>query len=240
MPQGALQRRSDDQPCQLRLSPSPALPRINPRPPYRYLCSAAVERRDDILGEPPELLFELLGGQSLGPVDHEILQARILRLDRFDPLDDLRRRPTEPSLLFNAIAQRRHPRRRSWGAPSPALLIGIAHKPKRSEPFVALVVRRLDATDRLFMAVGKVHPCHPEHIWDEMQRAAVPEAGRMEGANHVIEDFFAVQGDHRLQAVFRHHIDGPAAGYRHPYLDRQVFRPWHYRNFLKLVAAIGD
>src|SRR6202045_652978 len=168
MPQGALQRRSDDQPCPLRLSPSPALPRISPTPPYRYLCSAAVERRDDILGEPPELVFELLWGQSLGPVDHEILQAPILRLDRFDPLDDLRRRPTEPSLLFNALAQRRHPRRRSWGAPSPALLIGIAHKPKRSEPFVALVVRRLDATDRLFTAVGQVHPCPPNNILAEL------------------------------------------------------------------------
>src|SRR5207253_11016741 len=99
-PQGALQRRSDDQPCPPRLSPPPALPRINPTRPHRYLCLTTVERRDDILGEPPELLFELLGGQALGPVDHEILQARILCLDRFDPLDDLRRRATEPSLLL--------------------------------------------------------------------------------------------------------------------------------------------
>src|SRR5690349_11507847 len=105
-----------------------------------HLCSTTVERRDDIFGEPPELLFELLRGQSFGPVDHEILQARIFRFDRFDPVDDLRRRATEPSLLLNAVTQRRHPRRRSRGAPSPALLIGIAHKPKRSEPFVALVV----------------------------------------------------------------------------------------------------
>src|SRR5207248_7066393 len=140
MPQGALQRRSDDQTCPPRLSPPPALPRISPRIAYRCPCSTTVERRHDILGEPPELLFELLGGRALGPVDHEILQARILRLDRFDPLDDLRRRPTEPSLLLHAVTQRRHPRRRSRGTPSPALFIGIAHKPKRSEPFVALVV----------------------------------------------------------------------------------------------------
>ena len=56
---------------QPRLSPSPALPRISPRRPHRCPCSAAVERRDDILSEPPELLLELLGGQSLGPVDHK-------------------------------------------------------------------------------------------------------------------------------------------------------------------------
>src|SRR5271163_4363177 len=104
------------------------------------LCSTTVERRYDILGKPSELLFELLGGQSLGPVDHEILESRILRLDRFDPLDDLRRRPAEPSLLLNAITQRRHPRRCSGGTPSPALFIGITYKAKRSEPFVALVV----------------------------------------------------------------------------------------------------
>src|SRR5437762_6082823 len=134
-----VRRWSDDQPCPPRL-PCRRYLELRRGLPHRSHCSAAVERWYDVLGEPPELLFELLGWQSLGPVDHEILQARILRLDRFDPLDDLRGRPTEPSLLLNAITQRWHARRCSRGTPSPALFIGIAYKAKRSEPFVALVV----------------------------------------------------------------------------------------------------
>src|SRR5260370_35288732 len=120
-----------------QLSPPPALSRISPRQPHRSLCSTTVKRRHDILGEPPELFFEFLGGQSLGPVDHEILQARILRLNRFDPLDDLRRRPPEPSVLLNAIPQVRHPPRHPRRTQTRPSFLAVAAKANRPEPFCA-------------------------------------------------------------------------------------------------------
>src|SRR5215472_11985904 len=65
--------------------------------------STPVERRHHVLGEPAQLLLELVGGQALGPVDHEILEPRIFRLDRLDAVDDVRRRSAEPRLLLYAI-----------------------------------------------------------------------------------------------------------------------------------------
>ena len=39
-----------------------------------------LERRHHVLGEPAQLLLELLGRKSLGPVDHELLDTRVLGL----------------------------------------------------------------------------------------------------------------------------------------------------------------
>src|SRR6266446_2100262 len=50
--------------------------------------ASADEGGHDLAGEPAELLHELLGREPLGPVDHEVLQPRILGLDRADALDD--------------------------------------------------------------------------------------------------------------------------------------------------------
>src|SRR5882724_6419243 len=111
------------------------------------LQSASVECRHYIPGEPAQLLLEFIGRQPLGPVDHEVLQPRVLRLDRPDPIDDLSWRSAEPSLLPHAVAQRWHPRRCSGSTPSPPLLVGIAHKAEWREPLVTLVVRGLYATD---------------------------------------------------------------------------------------------
>jgi hypothetical protein len=58
--------------------------------------------------------------------------------------------------------------------------------------------------------------------------------------HHVVEDLLAVQGHHRLQAVARHHVDGLAAGDRHPDLDRQVLGPGDAGDLFQLVAAVVD
>src|SRR5438105_15303004 len=62
-----------------------------------------LERRHHVPREPPQLLLELLGRQTLGPVDHEVLEPRVLRLDRLDPLDDVRWRAAEPRLLLDPL-----------------------------------------------------------------------------------------------------------------------------------------
>src|ERR1041385_3358508 len=146
------------------------------------LILGSLERRHHVLGEPPELLLELGRAQALGPVDHEVLEARILRLDRLDALDDVLGRPAEPRLLRDAVGKLRRARRGAGRAPGAALLVGIAHEPEWREPLVALVVRGLDLSDRLGFRVGEIEPCAPDHVLAELLFPAVLVAGRRVGA----------------------------------------------------------
>src|SRR5437016_5929369 len=107
--------------------------------------SGAVEGGHDLAGEPAQLLDELARRQALGPMDHEILEAGVSRLDRFDAVDDLTRGAAEPRLLLHPLAQGRHCGGRARGAPGAAVLVGVADKAERREPFVALVMRRFEA-----------------------------------------------------------------------------------------------
>src|ERR1700688_4545239 len=113
--------------------------------------SGAVEGGHDLAGEPAELLNELGRRESLGPMDHEIFEAGVFRLDRFDAVDDLARRAAEPRLLLHPLAQGWHCRGCARGAPGATLRVGVAHKAERREPFIALVMRRFEAADRLFL-----------------------------------------------------------------------------------------
>src|SRR5438046_4586076 len=45
----------------------------------RDACSASVERGHHVTREPAELLLELLRRDALRPVDHEVLEPRVLR-----------------------------------------------------------------------------------------------------------------------------------------------------------------
>src|SRR5206468_12876434 len=111
-----------------------------------------------------------------------------------------------------------------------------AHKSKRREPLVSLVMRGLEPADGLLFVLGEVDPCTPNHVLAELNGPAVLETGGVERADDVIEDFLAVQRDHRFSAVSGHPIDGSAARYRHPDLDRQMLRPKHHRDFLELIS----
>src|SRR3989442_1403882 len=53
----------------------------------RRSASARLERRHHLAREPAELLLELLGREALRPVDHEVLESGILRLDGLAPRD---------------------------------------------------------------------------------------------------------------------------------------------------------
>src|SRR3989454_10727540 len=126
--------------------------------------SARLERRHHVAGEPAELLLELLDGEALGPMDHEVLEPGILRGDGLDALDHVRRRAAEPRLLLNAVGERGHARGRARRAPRTTVLVGVAHEAEGREPLVALVVRRLDATLGLFRRIGEVEPGAPDHV----------------------------------------------------------------------------
>src|SRR6516165_4468069 len=126
-------------------------------------------------------------------MDHEILEPRVFRLDRFDAVDYLRRRAAEPRFLLYPVGERGHPRRRPGGAPSAALLVGVTHKAERRKPFVALVMRRLDPPHRLFLGVGEIETRTPDHILAELLHPAVPSASGMIGAHDVVEDLLAIQ-----------------------------------------------
>src|SRR5258707_219846 len=93
-----------------------------------YLGLPALEGRHHVLGEPGELLLELLRPEALGPVDHEAVEPRILRLDRLDALDDFLGRAAEPGLLRDAVLERRHLGRRAGRTPGPAVFVGVAQK----------------------------------------------------------------------------------------------------------------
>src|SRR5438309_8154185 len=58
--------------------------------------SARLERGHHVAREPAELLLELLRREALGPMDHEVLEPGVPCRDRFDPVDDVRRRAAEP------------------------------------------------------------------------------------------------------------------------------------------------
>src|SRR5213592_3537106 len=128
----------------------------------RRSASARLERRHHLAREPAELLLELLGREALRPVDHEVLESGILRLDGLDPLDDVRRRAAEPGLLLDAVGERRHARGRARRAPRAAVLVRVAHEAERREPLVALVVRRLHAALGLLGRVGEGEPGAPD------------------------------------------------------------------------------
>src|SRR6516162_5322499 len=98
---------------------------------------------------------------------------------------------------MDSVGQRGHPRRRAGRAPSPTLFVGVAHKAERRKPLVALVMRRLEAADRLLLGVGEIDARTPDHVLAKPLRTAVPGAGGMISADHVVEDLLAVQCNHR-------------------------------------------
>src|SRR6267378_7785185 len=186
----------------------------------------------DVFREPTQLVGEFRGRQSFSPVDHEILKPGVLGFNRSDPIDDLGRRATEPGLLLHAVTDRGDRRRCTRSAPGAALIVRIAHEAERREPLVALVMCRLDALDRLFLAAGEVQTGTPNHILAELFGSTVAGAGSVIRAHDVVEYLLAVQVYHGLEAIVGHYVDGSAAGDRHPDIDRQVLGPWHHRDFL--------
>src|SRR5881398_1822024 len=204
----------------------------------RRSASARLERRHHLAREPAELLLELLGREALRPVDHEVLESGILRLDGLDPLDDVRRRAAEPGLLLDAVGERRHARGRARRAPRAAVLVRVAHEAERREPLVALVVRRLHAALGLLGRVGEGEPGAPDHVLAELLPAPVLGAGVAVRPHHVVEDLLAVEGHHSLEVLAGHVVDGLAARDRHPDLHGQVLRPRHTRDLAELVATV--
>src|SRR6516162_10782369 len=120
-------------------------------------------------------------------MDHKVLKAWIFRLDRLDAGNHLSRGSTKPGLLRNAVLQQRRAGGRARRAPDATLLVGIAHKAKRREPFKALVMRRLEPADRLFTAVGQIDAGAPDHVLAELFILASLETSCVVSANYVIK-----------------------------------------------------
>src|SRR6266478_3491152 len=110
-------------------------------------------------------------------------------------IDDRGRRAAEPGLLLHAVADRGDRRRCARRAPGAALIVGIAHEAEGREPLVALVMRRLDALDRLLLAAGEVQTGAPDHIFAELLGSTVAGAGGVIRAHDVVEYLLAVQVD---------------------------------------------
>src|SRR5712691_5618749 len=203
-------------------------------------CSALLKRRHHVTREPAELLLELLGGDALGPVDHELIEAWVLGLDRFDSLDDLRGRAQQPRPLLDAVLERRHARGCARRAPGTAFGVGVADEAERREPLVPLVVGGLDAAERLLRGAREVDAGAPAHILAELFLPAVPSARVAVGPDDLVEELLAVERHHRLEAVLAHEVDGLAARDRHPDLDRPVERARHAGDLAEAIAAVVD
>src|SRR6267378_3321977 len=196
--------------------------RNTPYPYGLHTADSALERGHHLAREPAQLLLELLGRQALGPMDHEVLEPRILRLDRLDAFDDVRGRAAEPRLLRDAVGQVRHARGRAGRAPRAALLVGVAHEAEGREPLVALIVRRLHAPLGLLGRVGEVEAGAPDHVLAELLGATVLAARVAVRLHDVIEDLLPVERHHRLEVLRGHVVDRLAARDRHPDLDGQM------------------
>src|SRR5712691_12100813 len=146
-------------------------------------CSTLLKRRHHVARDPAELLLELLGGNALGPVDHELIEARVPGLDGFDALDDVRGRTQQPRLLLDAVLERRHTRGRARRAPGAAFGVGVADEAERREPLVPLVVGGLDAAERLLRGAREVNAGAPAHVLAELFLPAVPRARVTVGPN---------------------------------------------------------
>src|SRR5262249_61970221 len=138
-------------------------PRSKPPKRRKARGAASAKRRHHVLSEPAELLLELPRRDAFRPVNHEVLEARIFRLDRLDAVDDMLRRAAEPRLLVYAVLEIGRARGGARRAPRAALLVRVAHEAEGRAPFVALVVRGLGAPDRLRLAVGEIDARAPHH-----------------------------------------------------------------------------
>src|SRR4029453_8973851 len=219
---------------------TPCLGALRRRKRSRGGVSARGDRRHDVAREPPELLLELLGRETLRPVDHEVLEPRVLRGDRLDALDHVRRRAAEPRLLLDAVGERRRARGRARRAPRAPLLVGVAHEAERREPLVTLVVRGLDAPLGLLGRVGQVEPGAPDHVLAELLLPAVLRARVAVRLHDVVEDLLAVERHHGLEVLAGHVVDRLATGDRHPDLDREMLGSRHARDVAKLIAPVLD
>ena len=101
-------------------------------------------------------------------------------------------------------------------------------------------MRGLELADGVFLALREVDAGTPDHVLAELLGAAMPFAGGVIGAHDVVQDLFAVERHHRLEAVTRHQVDGLAAGHRHPDVDRQVQRSRHHGDVGEAIAAVID
>src|SRR5687767_10446397 len=183
-------------------------PLDDPKIPGRGIASAAPERRHHVAREPAELLHEFLRREAFRPVDHEIFEPRVLRLDRPDALDDVRRWSAEPRLLLDALGERGYGRGRARRAPRAPVFVRVAHEAERRKPLIALVVRRLHPTLGLLLRVGEIETRAPHHVLAQLLGMAVLCARVAVGLDHVVEDLLAVERDHGLEVLAGHVVDG--------------------------------
>src|SRR5215216_6415698 len=113
-------------------------------------------------------------GHTLRPVQDNLLQARVFRLELLQPPDDGCRGPDQPRLLANALFDGRHAGGGARSAPGSTLLVRVAHETKRGEPLVALVVVGAHALDAFVYLRSEIQPAAPGQGFAWQQVAADP------------------------------------------------------------------
>src|SRR5262249_23168533 len=151
---------------------------------------SAAKGRHHLACEPAQLLLELLRRQALGPMDHEIFQTGILRLDRFDALDHMGRRSAEPRLLRDPVGEVRNAGGRAGRAPRAPLLVRVPHEAEGREPLVSLVVRRLHTALGFFGRAGEIDAGAPDDVLAQLLLLTMLGARVAVRRDDVVEDLF--------------------------------------------------
>src|SRR6516165_3413996 len=148
-----------------------------PAPPPSEHRSPADEGRHDVAPEPPELFQERGRPHPFGPMQHELVEAWVLRLVLSDQGDAVGGRSHHPGLLLDALPDRRRPGWRPRRAPGAAFGVRVADEPEGGEPLVPLVVGRLDLPDGRLSALRHVEAETEAQVLAQLQLATVTGTG---------------------------------------------------------------
>src|SRR5262245_1095407 len=168
-----------------------------------------------------------------------MLQTWVLRFDVFELRNQVLRWTTQPGFLLHAILNARQAGWRPRGSPRASLFIGIAHKAKRGEPLVALIVIGAHALDGLLLRLVNTKTHAETHLLPELHLTTILGAEFLILVHDAVGELLAVQRQHALNPMLGHEVDTAATGYWLPDLHRAMDRARYQGNLTQLVATIG-
>src|SRR5215831_16861378 len=102
-----------------------------------------------------------------------MLQTWVFCFDVFELRNQVLRWATQPGSLLHAILNGGQAGRRPRRPPRASLFIGIAHKAKRGEPLVALIVIGAHALDGLLLCLVNTKTHAETHVLPQLHLTAI-------------------------------------------------------------------
>src|SRR4029453_14521959 len=124
------------------------------------------------------------------------------------------------------------------GSPWASLFIGIAHKAKRSEPLVALIVIGAHALDGFLLRLVNTKTHAETNVLPQLYLTTILSTEFLILMHDPVSELLAIQCQHAFNPMLGHKVDAAATGYRLPDLHRAMDRARHQGYFTQLIAAI--